>query len=134
MSQAVKTTMASSVGQINRQELRQSKEQMIAVSAAPPPYIDRAARSRHSTLCTGLCGNASKHCEQTAPVAFDVEDAPHLVATCSVSIEPAMLELNARHVLAVWNEPHFDFGLQRWIRLPVGTDVPRQHQTRWRLP
>src|SRR5215475_4622300 len=45
-----------------------------------------------------------------------------------------MLQLNACTVLAFRDEANLDFGLECWVGLPVGADVPREHQARGRLP
>ena len=58
----------------------------------------------------------------------------HLITTCPVSIEPPMFQLDTRAVLAVGDEAHLDLRFQRWVILPVGGDIPREHQTRVRFP
>ncbi len=45
-----------------------------------------------------------------------------------------MLQLDARARLAIGDEAHLDLRLQIRIMLPIGADVPGEHQARWRLP
>src|SRR5216683_1102789 len=81
-----------------------------------------------------LRGKCGKRREEPAPVAFGFEDAPHLIATGAEAVELAMLQFNACRSAALGDEADLDFGLQVRVVLPVGGDVPGQHQPRRRLP
>src|SRR5262249_59082825 len=85
-------------------------------------------------LPRGGRGGLGKCREQLAPIAGLVEDRAHLVATRAVSIEPPMLEFDPRVGLALGDEAHLDLRLQAGIILPIGGDVPGEHQARMRLP
>jgi hypothetical protein len=54
----------------------------------------RGERSSLLSLLLGDCRRSSEEREQAAPVALDVEDAPHLIPTRPVAIEVAVLELD----------------------------------------
>jgi hypothetical protein len=60
--------------------------------------------------------------EEAAPVAFSVKDAAHLVTTRPVKVETAMLEFDARSVLAVGDEAQLELRLQIRVVLPVRGD------------
>src|SRR5215813_12555491 len=79
-------------------------------------------------------GSLGERLEEAAPVAFSVKDATHLITTRPVKVETAMLELDARSVLAVGDEAQLEFRLQTWVVLPVRGDLPIEHQTRVRFP
>src|SRR5262249_48251770 len=101
--------------------------------------------SARPTLCAPACyptcrsrclslSSAGNGLEEATPVAFGVEDGAHFIATCSVKVKTAMLQLDARSVLAVGEEAHLDFRLQGRVVLPVGADLPVEHQARVRFP
>src|SRR5262249_22916410 len=101
--------------------------------------------SARPTLCAPACyptcrsrclslSSAGNGLEEATPVAFGVEDGAHFIATCPVEVKTAMLQLDARSVLAVGDEAHLDFRLQSRVVLPVGADLPVEHQPRVRLP
>src|SRR6516225_4455814 len=56
-------------------------------------------------------GRLGEGFEEAAPVAFGVKDATHLITTRPVKVETAVLELNARSVLAVRDEAQLEFRL-----------------------
>src|ERR1700730_18975651 len=90
-------------------------------------------RQRWSWACSRR-GKFGKRREKAAPVAFVFEDAPHLIATGSEAVELAMFQLDTSHSAALVDEADLDFGLQVGIVLPVGGNVPGQHQPQRRLP
>src|SRR5262245_54552319 len=65
-------------------------------------------------------GAGSKRVEKPLPTHLRVEGAPHLVATCPVEVEAAMLELDARGVPALGDEADLHFGLEIRVVLPLG--------------
>src|SRR5262249_62347812 len=79
-------------------------------------------------------GSLGERLEEAAPVAFSVKDATHLITTRPVKVETAMLELDARSVLAVGDESQLEIRLQTWVVLPVRGDLPLEPQTRGRFP
>src|SRR6516165_10857426 len=85
-------------------------------------------------FCLELRSCAGEQLEETTPVAFGVKDAAHLITTCPVTVKETMFQLNARTVLAHWDEAHLNFRLESGVWLPVGTDVPGEHQARGRFP
>jgi len=81
--------------------------------------------------CAGCLGESL---EEAAPVAFSVKDATHLITTRPIKVETAMLEFDARSVLAVGDEAQLEFRLQIRVVLPVRGDLPVEHQTRVLVP
>src|ERR1700730_1723962 len=81
-----------------------------------------------------LCSRACEQMEETTPTAFCLKDAPHLITTRPVTVKMTMLQLNTGTVLALRDEAHLDFSLDSWVWLPVGADVPGEHQARRRFP
>src|SRR5215207_6310612 len=78
-----------------------------------------------SLLCRGA---ASERGEETLPTHLRVEDAEQLVAARPVEIEPAVLEFDARGVLALGGEAHLHFRFYIGVVLPVGSDFPGEYQ------
>src|SRR5262249_14672078 len=72
--------------------------------------------------------------EKATPIAFGVEDAAHLIAPRSVEVKTAMLQLDARGIRALGDEADLDFRFQIRVVLPVGVDLPVEHEARRRLP
>src|SRR6185437_3698619 len=92
-------------------------------------------RVRYPTYNSSLgLGDAGKSHQELAPIAFGVEDAPHLVAMRAIAIQISMLEFDPSVVPIVSNESHFNFRLKACIILPVGADVPREDESRGRFP
>src|SRR5262249_49169386 len=86
------------------------------------------------TCASCLCSSSTREpLEETSPIALGVGDATRPVAALSEAVEAAMLERDTR-VLAVGDETHFDLGVERRVRLPVGIDVPGQDQARVWFP
>src|SRR6185437_570065 len=56
------------------------------------------------------------------------------LAASAEALEAPVLELDRGCVSPVRNETQLDLGLQVGVVLPVGSDVPREHQPRVRLP
>src|ERR1700730_15459111 len=104
-----------------------SPSRIRATTACGPSDIDMAVPFLSRS-------GAGERFQEAAPVACAVEDGAHLIATCPVSIQAPMFQLNACTVLAVRDEAHLDFRFQRCVILPVGDDIPREHQTRVRCP
>src|SRR5262249_11579187 len=57
----------------------------------------------------GRGGASSERREQASPVAFGVADVAHPIATYSVPVKFPMLKLNARRIVTLSDEAHFDF-------------------------
>src|SRR4029453_9393317 len=78
--------------------------------------------------------DAGKRREQATPAAFAIEDAAHLVAARAVANKMAMHKFDTRGIFALGDEAHLHFGLQIRVVLPIGVNLPREHQPRGRLP
>src|SRR5262249_17886722 len=100
---------------------RESRNQFEARLAVPVRWrswrgLRRSRRERRETL------------EQPAPIAGLVEDRTHLVTTVAGAIEPPVLELGPRPGIPFGDEADLDFRLQVRVILPIGGDVPREHE------
>src|SRR5580693_1264759 len=80
-----------------------------------------------------LCG-LGKRSEQPTPISNGIEDRAHFVATIAIAIQTPMLELDARAGISFVKKAHLYSRLQSWVILPVGGDIPGQHEPRGRLP
>jgi hypothetical protein len=91
-----------------------------ARDAVPSPSRIRVTNALRAFLIFDMLllglGRSSAGClgkglQEAAPVAFRVKDATHLITTRPVKVETAMLELDARSVLAVGDEAQLEFRL-----------------------
>lgn len=72
--------------------------------------------------------------QEPTPIALGVIDSTHLIATRPVAIQMTMLQFDARTIAPVGAEADLDFGLQCWVILKIGADIPREEQARGRFP
>src|SRR5262249_30724629 len=111
-----------------------------ACDALPSPSRIRASSAWRAFVISDMPIPPSKPRQRgqtsrgATPITLGVEDAAHLLASCSVEVKTAMLQLDARRVFPIGDETHLDFRLQSRIILPVSADLPVMHQTRVRFP
>lgn len=68
-----------------------------------------------------------------SPNRLPDRNATHLVATGAELVEMPMIELDACALFGVGDEADFNLGVEFGIELPLGSDVPGQHQASGRF-
>src|SRR3954470_20682038 len=75
------------------------------------------------------CGCLGKLLQQASPVPLGLKNRALFVATRSVPVEAPVFELDTGGVLAVRDELHLDLRLEVGVILPVGGDIPGEHES-----
>src|SRR5262249_55467702 len=68
------------------------------------------------------------------PAAGGADALAHRLGLVTVILEAAMLELDPGLALALGDEADLDLGQETGIELPLGTELPGEHEARRRLP
>src|SRR5882757_2847984 len=70
--------------------------------------------------------------ENGAPAPGGIHGIARFGGLSAHPLQMAMLQFDSRRVGALGNEPHFDLGDEFGVELPLGVDLPRQHESlRW---
>src|SRR5262245_57394315 len=72
--------------------------------------------------------------EDAGPAAGGADALAHRLGLVAVILKAAMLELDPGQALALGDEADLNLGQEIGIELPLGTELPGEHEARRRLP